>query len=352
MMKIKWWCTINAILGIILLSGCGTSYYYAEFIHPSKVYVPADVYRLGVVNRSVTAQSEAVIYTNGIPFESIRGLPLKAVDKTIQELIKNNEVLARYELKTFSLPLRFMSGKQFMREQLSNEQVDSICRALNLDGFASIDGAELSIRTQGEVRVVNVTDDFGQMVRVPEFNNESQITYSIAWRLYDNKYKVLTDTYQETYQRIFTSVAYSESEALQMGIDNLTMAQVAYLAGADYYTRIAPHWKEGFRVYYQTGSEAMYRIAQNLEYDGNWEEAARKWKDLTDYFDDKVSYRAHYNLAVAAEMLGDPREAREWLLKAMAVKDTKQARKYMITLEQQILIYDVVNLQLGITEQK
>ncbi len=349
-MKTKWYRTINAMMGIFLLSGCGTSYYYAEFIQPSKVYVPAKVYRLGVVNRAVTAQTDAVIYTQGIPFESIRGLPLKAVDKTIQELIKNNEVLSRFDLITFSLPPRFMGGKQFMSEQLSIEQVDSICRTLNLDGFASIDGAELSIRTKGEVQVVNVTDDFGQIVRVPEFNNESQITYSIGWRLYDNNYKVLTDTYQETYQRIFTSVAYSESEALQMGIDNLTMSQVAYLAGADYYTRIAPHWKEDFRLYYQTGSEAMYRIAQNLEYDGNWEEAARKWKDLTDYFDDKVAFRAQYNLAVAAEMMGNPREAREWLLKAMAIKDTKQAHRYMTTIEKQILVYDVVNLQLGISE--
>ncbi len=349
-MKYKAWLTINVLLCIILLSRCGTSYYYAEFIHPAKVYVPSDVYRLGIVNRSVDSMDEAVIFTNGIPFDAIRGLPLKAVDKTLEELMKNNEVLSRYEMVPFTVPSRFVGGSSFMTDELSTMQVDSICRTLGIDGFAAIEGAEVSIKTNGSVEVVTVTDDFGSMMRVPEFSNESQITFSIAWRFYDNKYGVLTDTYQESYQRIFTTAAYTEKEALEKGLENLSMSQLAYLAGADYLSRIAPHWKEDYRLYYQTGSDELYRIAQNLEYDGNWEIASMKWKDQTDDVDDKVVYRSLYNLAVAAEMLGNPREAREWLLKAKLVDDTNQLKKYMATLERQILIYDVVNTQLGITE--
>lgn len=342
---------VAKVVAVLLLSSCGTSYYYSEFIHPSKIYVPADVYRLGVVNRAVNAQSAAIISVNGVPAEEIKGVPLAAVAKTMDELLKNNEEIGRYDMLRFSLPQRFSTGRGFMRDALSAQQVDSICRALQLDGFASIEGAEVNIKTRGTVDVVTAIDESGFPMRVPEFSNESTITFTVAWRLYDNRYGVLADTYQESYNRIFTAVAFSEQEALQRGLEDLSMKQVAYLAGADYYTRIAPHWKEDFRVYYQTGSEAFYLVSKNLEIDGNWELAASRWKEFTDHADDKIAYRAHFNLAVASEMLGNPREARDWLNKAAAIKKTKNLKRYMAILDRQILVYDVVNRQLGITSE-
>jgi hypothetical protein len=53
-------------------------------------------------------------------------------------------------------------------------------------------------------------------------------------------------------------------------------------------------------------------------------------------------------MAVASEILGRPKVAKTWIDRAIAINPEKMARNYAKKIDKQILIYEVVNRQLGI----
>src|SRR5690606_33124223 len=196
--------------------------------------------------------------------------------------------------------------------------------------------------------VVSVNDDLGNPVRIPEFTNRQEVSYTTAWRFYDGYSLSAIDNYQQTYQRDFNRVAYTAGDAAQVDAQNLQLMDVVKEAAEDYYKRVSPHWVEGFRAYYRGGSEEMYSISYDLEYNRNWEQAASKWVKLTESNDLKIKQFSTFNMAVASEMLGRPKVAKEWLLKSIEIQKTKKAEDYLETLNRQIVIYEVVDKQLGL----
>ena len=188
----------------------------------------------------------------------------------------------------------------------------------------------------------------GMPVRVPEFSNRQEVTYTAAWRFYDGYSLKNIDNYQETYQRIFNRVAYTEAEASQINTRDMPIMDVAKDAAHDYLKRVSPYWKPGHRLYYNGGSSDLYYISQDLQYTGDWKKAAEEWKKLTLSSDERVRRYAMYNMAVASEMLGSPSVAKDWLTRSMEIKADKKSKKYLETLERQIVVYDVVDRQLGI----
>ena len=231
---------------------------------------------------------------------------------------------------------------------MTKEQIDSICDANKVDGIVSLEGVDLSIRTDGDVNVVSAIDQNGMAIRVPEFSSNQEVSYTVAWRFYDGLQLKPIDLYQETYQMQFNRVAYDPEEASKINPDEMQIMDVAKQAAADYQNRISPHFESGYRLYYRGNTVALGNISRNLEASGDWKAAAAEWTKLINSEDENEKYYANYNMAVASEMLGRPRVAKEWLEKAIAVKDRKQALRYLDTIKKQILIYDVVNQQLGL----
>ncbi len=344
MRSFLFYCTALAVL---FLQGCGTAYYYAEFIHPSKTYIPAKIYHVGLLDKATTATTKAAVFTSGIPYESVSGLPQIVAHKTISDLKEQLAEIGRYNPLLITWPQDSVSNKPFSQPAMNPTIVDSLCQAYGINGLIVLEAIELTINTRGSVEVGTVADPAGMPVRVPEFTSQSQVNYTVLWRFYDNLHSATADSFQETYQLSFTKVAYTQEEAANTDPKDMNLSDVANLAAHDYFQRISPYWKEDFRVYYQTGSPAFYRIGQNLDYDGNWEVAAIEWEKFTESAERSLAYKAHYNLAVASEMMGNPRQAKISLEQALEIKQTRQAKTYLEKLKKQILIYDVVNAQLG-----
>ncbi len=333
---------------VFLTGGCRTSYYYAEFIKPSKVYVPSEVYRVGVIDRSASPETTVPIYIGGVPYSYMKEIPKRTSEKTLEFLTKRVEDIGRYKIVSIPWDYNEVENRKFPAPLLPSHVVDSLAKEYDVDGLISLDGNEMVIRTRGDVDVVTVSDDMGVPIRVPEFTKESRVSFSVFWRLYDARTPKVLDEYQQSYERMFTRVAYSENEINEMRPEDMRLMDVAGAAAADYYDRVSPHWAEAYRTYYRSGSSKLTEIGNIIEYEGDWEKAAEKWKALAQTADDGVKYKAMYNMAVASEMLGQPRVAKEWIEKALKVKSTAMGRKYLETIKEQILIYDVVNRQLGL----
>ncbi len=339
---------INVAIAVLVLTGCKTTYHYAEFIKPSEVYVPSRIYVVGVLDRAANPELSTTILTGGVPFESVKGMPAQAAAKTIKSLKADGEKLSRFKMIDMDWDNTNRNETDFLLKALTSSEIDSLCEVFKVDGIIALEGVEMVVRTQGQVNVVSVVDDSGVPVRVPEFSNEQEVTFTAGWRFYDGYELKVIDEYQETYQRTFNRVAYSPESASEIDTDELNLTDVVYVASQDYLNRISPHWEEDYRLYYRGGSSELYTISQNIDYNGDWEAAAASWLKLTTSEDEKVKYYAMYNMAVASEMLARPRVAKDWLLKAIELRDTKQAQDYLAKIKKQVLIYDVVDRQLGL----
>lgn len=340
-----------AYLVAFVLSGCGTSLYYAEFIYPSKVYVPAELYKVGYLNRAASPGQTAPIYREGEVIDYAPGIVDRTAKKVANAIEAENESMHRYDITRIEWETEEDAGTLKKGNEITAAQADSICLWELVDGLIIAEGAEMQLDVRGDFEMVTVTDNRGALVRVPEFTAKSVVTLTMRWRFYDYVGKVFLDDYEETYTYTISNITYSEEEALSLNPREVNTLDLANIAAVDYFSRIAPFWMEDYRLYYQTGNSEMYRIANDLEYDGDWEKAAEGWTELADDPDQKVAYRSRFNLAVAAEMLGNPNKGKEWLERAEEIKETKETERYMERLKKQILVYEVVTRQLGLDEE-
>jgi len=337
----------NALILLFVLSGCGATYHYAEFIKPSKAYIPSKVYYIGVINRAANEKNTTAIKVNDIPYDYVKGLPAEAANKTISNWKKQVEDIGRYQVIEIKWDLKNLDPKKFAARPFTQQEIDSLCDWHEVDGILSLDGIEMSINTSGDVEVISTTDDAGMPVRVPEFKRQQEVSLTVLWRFYDGYTLKKANEYQESYRRYFNHLSSSPEENVNEHTD-MSLEGIAQVAALDYAEQVAPYWEEDHRLYYRGHTNQLLVTSDNLEYNGNWEQAASEWKELVNSNDEKERYYARYNMAVASEMLGRPRAGKEWLQKAKEVIHTKQVDKYMEILERQILIYDVVDRQLGL----
>ncbi|MCA1764051.1 MAG: DUF6340 family protein [Flavobacteriales bacterium] len=301
-----------------------------------------------VINRAAGDENTAAIYVEGVPVNFIPGLPEMAARKTINSLEYEVENLERFRFVAIDWDNSERDDKDFAAPAFSAEEIDSLCAAYEVDGLLSIDGLELVIRTNGEVNVVSVSDEAGRMIQVPEFTQRQEISMTPLWRFYDGLSLQVIDEYQKTYQGVFNESTLNPNEQGDVNLSEGSLIDISVIAAHDYHNRISPHWEPGQRLYYRGNTNELLSISSDLEYTGDWEAAAKEWMKLTTANDDKVRYFATYNMAVASEMLGRPKTAKTWLQKAREIDDKKQVSRYMEIIDQQILIYDVVDRQLGV----
>lgn len=345
MQRILW---INVFFLLILFTGCSTTYHYTEFIKPSNRYVPSTIYVVGVAQRSTTPKTVCPVYTEGIPYGELEKIPNKSANLAIENLKNLCEDIGRFKFVEIEIDESIINNEEFATKPLTQAEIDSLSKAYNLDGIISLDGHNMLVRTSGSVSVVSVTDGSGMPTQVPEFSKESEVSMSLLWRFYDSSTGQMIDEYQENYERVFGRVAYTEEEIQDFKEEDMGLMDVSGMAAYDYYERIAPHWEPDYRQYFSQGSPELVEVAESLERTGYWDEAAKAWRELADSEDPKVSHRACFNMALASEILGQPRVALEWIDRAKLINPTKKTLKYEEVLDRQMLVYEVVNSQLGI----
>jgi len=339
---------INVIFFSILLSGCSTTYHYTEFIKPSNQYIPSSIYVVGVVQRAVSPDEVCPVYTNGIPYSELKNVPEKSAELAIENLQKLCEDIGRYKFVRINLPGQQKNTEEFANRPFTKEEIQNLKEEYAVDGIISLDGHNMLIRTSGSVDVVTVSDGSGMPTQVPEFSKESEVSMSLMWRFYDTSTGQKIDEYLENYERVFGRVSYSEEDIQDFKAEDMDLMDVAGMAAYDYFERISPHWEPDYRQYYYSGSAELSRVAERLKLTGDWEDAAKQWRVLADSEDPKESHRASYNMALASEILGKPKVAIEWIERAKLINPNKRTRDYAKRLDRQLVIYEVVNSQLGI----
>jgi len=345
MRNIYWF---SLVVLIFLLCGCSTTYYYTEFLKPSNRYIPSSIYVVGIVQRSTTPNSTCPVYTNGIPYGEIKEVPYRSAVLSMENLKELCQDIGRFEFIDITMNDSVIQEDEFATRKLTASEIQNLTELYELDAIISLDGHAMTIRTSGSVGVVTVNDNAGLPTQVPEFSKESQVSMSLLWRFYNSQSGQMIDEYQESYERFFNRVSLSEEDIQEFKEEDMGLLDVSGMAAYDYFERIAPHWEPEYRQYFNEGSEELALISRRLDLNGDWKIAADSWLKLTSSPDLKIKHKACFNMALASEILGQPKVAKEWITKAKLINPTKRTLKYEELLDKQILIYQVVNSQLGI----
>lgn len=303
---------------------------------PPEVYLPDNVQKVGLLNRSMPSEEktskvinvvEGVISGEGI-FEDRQGSV--ACIAGLETQLVNDAILTPLRIDTV-IPNGIGTGA--MPLPLSWKEVDALCKTYGTDGILALEvfdtdqSGSMTSNTLNQIR--NIAD--GGTVRPPAPPTNTRVRVKMAWRFYDNQNKAIID---EVRMNDFFGVGYRGTILPDLGefAKRDAIQQSGYLAGRAYPRRFQPSSIWLNREFYQRKGDEMKRATRMVEVN-EWDRAVEIWEPLTRASKSKTAGRACYNMAIAAEVRGDIPLAIEWAQKAYSEHGDKRGRSYVRVLK-------------------
>ncbi len=314
------------LLGIIVVcySCSPTNLMSLSVTEPASVSLPPNAKSAAVVNRSRAADDSRTVDAihRTISLES-RELQAEGAGASLtgltDALIRSNRFDSVKPLN--NLDLRSYGAGVFP-VYLSWDTVEKICRENHADVLFSLElfDAESRVGLNG----LNVAA-LGQGSNV-----KTQV--KTGWRIYDPSTRSVLDQFV-----IYRDLTFQGGSILSTGSALLgqkeAVIKAGNRAGQDYVSRIIPYSLRVSRNYYVRGN-GSFGVAQRMAQAGDWDDAAKLWREATNSPSPKVAGRACYNMAIISEINGDLNGSLQWAKKAWEVYRTPFALDYVNLLQQ------------------
>ena len=301
-------------------------------LQPAMVEVPADIRTIGVIDRSAPANVgegilgalEGAVTGEGImadregAAESLREVTFILQESPRFEVVTPNVTGAQANTGIFDNTLDFKTIKKICKEAGCDALL--ALEAFDSDSSLSVDGAPINpstvytdVTVQRDTRVLT------------------------AWRLYDaDEDRVIDEIRGWDRSQTWDHYGATLDEALrELPTAQDTVRVVGGDMGADYGMRIAPTWVDVYRAYYGSGHPDLKEGKAYVKA-RDWDGAKEIWNELASNPDPKIAGKASFNLALAAEVEGDLRQALEHAKKAAVDLRNSRSRDYVWTIEQRI----------------
>lgn len=203
---------------------------------------------------------------------------------------------------------------------LTLPQVKQICTEFNVDALLVMDNFYENVNTSFRV----YSYDLGQ-----EYNAFVQVGYHSNWKLYQPKEKLMIAKFE-----IKDTIFWQESGmTLQETYEKLPTIKEALIDGAiengkSLANYISPGWKQEVRSYFITNNESADKAISFLK-KNDWLQAEKVWMKFSTSGTASFRSQIEYNLALASEMNGNPKEAISWAKKSVQSKYSKIAEDYV-----------------------
>lgn len=187
-----------------------------------------------------------------------------------------------------------------------------------IDSLCSANGADMVVACE-----FFDSDQVGTVggLPVPNTPNTGNSTVRAYFRVYDNINKQIIDE-----QMMFYHVGGGGGALVLQGANNVERR--AYGTGYQYGRMLVPYTNFERRELFFSGSRQM-RMATKTARAGNWTTATNLWNELQNSGKRRLTYRAIYNLAVAAEVAGNLDLARSHAERAFGIKPKTHIARYM-----------------------
>jgi hypothetical protein len=316
---------ISIIIIAIAISGC-SRYGYVHLNYPTapEAYLPDDIHRIAVVNRSLTSEEdENDKIVESITTGEVAGSDRLASDECIKGVYNAIQNLDQTELLIPKQVRLYGTGTRELPELLDWDQVKEICTSEGADALLVLE----TFDSNSDILLSAATQQLGAILSTgspkPVVPGQVKVNVVCYWRLYDPVNRKVIDQYQyNSYMTFDLTAGLPPPHALP---------ETAYNAGVSYIQRFLPGYYRVRRELYKrtSGSAKRQFIAGYRRTEvANWQGAIEIWDPLTVDKKQKTAGRACLNIAVANEVLGDTDTALEWAKKSYEFYNDKLGRSY------------------------
>ena len=318
-----------------MVSCSSTNFLKLTVNEPSPVYLPKDVQKIGIINRSLPSEKTAKLDD----VDKLLSLEGKDLDKDgaismMQGVYDELLIMDKFvEIKIIDNANVKSPGLGIFPAKLSWKQLDELCEENNVDVIY-----ELSFYDTETVVKYNSKDE-GSVgiagVNVPVIRHYATIYTKIksGWRIYDPLNKLIVDEFISHQDVVSKGSGINPLKAAEavVGRKEATM-DVSNSLGHNYALRILPYSTRVTRLYYVRGTN-NFKIAKRRAQTGDWDGAAELWKKEVDNSKRKVAGRACFNMAIINEINGELDTAIDWASKSYVDYKNKKALDYLNALK-------------------
>jgi len=334
---------------VFFCSCSATNYLTIGVTEPARVYLPPDVQRVGLVDRSLPSEENKVL-DDMDKFLSAEGKNLdedgarQAMNGLKDELLAGGkfETVVVIDVTGVENP-----GSGIFPAALSWDQVDRICGENSLDALFILSFYDTDAHVDAKVVPVEVGGVAG--LKVPAVETSVKVTTRIGtgWRIYDDRAHMLMDEY------ILNDVIVSEGRGLNpmKAVEAVRGRRQAVLdvsnsLGHIYARRVYPNNLRVSRIYFVRGT-GNFKIAKRRAQTGNWNGAAELWEKELENPKRKVAGRACFNMAIISEINGNLPSAADWASKSYTDYKNKKALRYLNIIKDRIASQEELQRQLS-----
>ncbi len=318
------------IYGIFLSSCSTTDIISLNIKEKATVNIPADIKKIGIVNRNGIKNNNLISGLDSILFTQERYFDQYGGQKVIQGLcdeLKKNTQLSDVK-KIHLTDIKKCKLNKFPPE-ISWDMVERICNEKNVDVIFVLSFYKTKIEIV-DYKQINIIFDHPKNGQISGI--EHHITISASFkagiRIYDPKKSLLRDEHITQEEIILKghalSIRQAVSNAIQKIKKNLT---INYNIGKHYVLRLVRYPLIVKRLYYTRGNNDFRKACKKVKH-GDWDAASNSWKQYTTDQDKKIAGRACYNMALYHEIKGNLKKAADWAFKAYTDYQDKYSLDY------------------------
>lgn len=334
----------------VLIASCSaTNRMTMGITEPAIVHLPAEVKRVGIINRSLPSKGNTALDKIDRVL-SAEGLHLdkKGAEAAIASLASELSIIKDFEeVKIIEDVEEAKKGLAVLPATLSWDLVDRICEEHQVDVLFSLAFYDTDTKADYRITTMKLPNSLGVDMDVPAHEVTLATNVVNGWRLYDPQIRQVVDERLFNKNMVFRGKGINPLKAVEaVAGRNETVQEYSKNVGIAYAKRLIPRTRRIARDYFVRGSD-NFKTAQRRAQAGDWEGAAELWEMELTNGDQKIAGRAHYNMAISHEINGDLETAVRFASKSYADFRTNLALDYVNMLNYRIRQNRVLNEQLA-----
>ncbi|MGB5371341.1 MAG: DUF6340 family protein [Flavobacteriaceae bacterium] len=321
------------ILGIsFFIGGCSaTNQLTMGAVEPARVYIPSDVSKLGIINRSVPSEGNKAIDKLD-QILSLEGLRLDkeganaAVTGLFDELSRDDRFESVALLESTEAERK---GLGVFPAPLNWETVNAICEANDVEVLFSLEVYDTDTQVNYETAMVDIPNNLGINASVPGHKVTLNTLIKAGWRIYDPVTRSVLDEWLTNDHITSSGQGINPVRAIEavIGRKEAVLQQSTY-GGNRYAASIRPLSKRISREYFVRGTD-NFVMGKRRAQTGDWDGAAQLWEQDLDHPKSKVAGRAYYNMAISNEINGDLEKAMDLASRSYSDYNNRVALRYL-----------------------
>ena len=337
----------SLFLGLFLMVGCSSMNNLTMSVtEPAPVYVPSQVERIGILNRSESTTNKTLEQIDQVFSIEGKKLDQEGAQRVVQGIKDEFDKLEQFEKVVFVESDKVENpGLGIFPSSIPWKLVDQLCKENNVDALFVLSFYDTDAAVSYSTQTVEKVNAFG--IKIPIIEHTASVTTNIkaGFRVYNNLTKDILDEIVNEEWTTSVGRGINPAKALEaISGRKENVLQISNNMGHNYALRTHPFRIRVTREYYVRGTD-NFEIAKRRAQTGNWDGAAELWEIETRNPKSKIAGRACYNMAIINEINGDLDAATSWASKAYTDYEDGNALRYLKVLNNRIAKNEILEYQ-------